>query len=273
MVWKWLLHNWLGVITAIGVLYGIVLSTYNFIEFRRTKKRRLDVKLAHGEFRDAPVGVGCHPMFFIEVANSGYSPVTIEAPYFELDNGQTYVPPEVTADVHFPFELNACKSCSRAVRYIDLVRFFGTSCGYKGEVWVYGAVRDLTGKIWKSKQAWPLGLRNGKQSNKSARMEQEAIHRSEGNWRSYLKYEGTTPYGDDRIRLLLNFLKESPGTIADSAAITVPLGLPAERMKLLEYCWEEKLIDCEPIQTEQHGIVDFVFIRITTQGREFIRSL
>jgi hypothetical protein len=38
---KFILKNWIEIITAVGILYGIVLSTYNFIDGRKAKKLRL----------------------------------------------------------------------------------------------------------------------------------------------------------------------------------------------------------------------------------------
>jgi hypothetical protein len=188
MIGKWLSHNWLGLITATGILYGIIMSTYNFIENRKTKKRRLDVKIAYGEFRDAPIGTSSHPMLFIDVANIGYCPVTINAPYFELPDGRTYVPPEPLTIIRFPFELNAGKSCSVAVRAAELMNFFGKSCGYAGEVQLYGVVQDATEDVWKSKRPWRLGLRDGKQGKREMNLERKATEQSEGNRREYGKY-------------------------------------------------------------------------------------
>lgn len=273
MILKWLGRHLLEVVTAIAAAYGMVMSTYNLIVLRRTKQRRVRLRISYGFFRDAPVGLSSHPMFFIDVSNPGYSSATVEAPYFESKKGQVYKPPELTADAHFPFELGPGKSCSRAVSYMDLVRFFGTSCGLKGEVWVRGVVRDQTGKVWRSRQAWPLGLRNGKRKRRSARKEQEAIDNGEKNWRSYLKYEDPVPFGTERLKHLLNFLKERNTPVENSTALGVPIGPPAERIALLEYCRKQGLIDCQPIQTDQGGIEDFVFIEITGKGRELRKSL
>lgn len=273
MIWKWLGRHWLEVVTAIAATYGMVMSTYNLIVLRRTKQRRVQVKVSYGCFREAPIGLSTHPMLFIDVSNPGYSSATIEAPYFESKKGLAYKPPALTADVQFPFELGPGKSCSRAVMYMDLVHFFGTSCGLKGEVWVHGIVREMTGKVWKSRHAWPLGLRNGKRKNRSSRLEQEAINDGEGNWRSFLKYEDSVPFGTERLKILLNFLKERTTPVENSSALSIPIGPPTERMALLEHCWKEGLIDGQPIQTDQGGIEDFVFIKITGKGREFLKSL
>ena len=45
---KWLLKNWLGVITAI-------VTGYNLIELRKTKRRRLKVTITRGDKDDGPV--------------------------------------------------------------------------------------------------------------------------------------------------------------------------------------------------------------------------
>ena len=273
MIWKWLERHWLEVVTAIAAAYGMVMSTYNLIVLRRTKQRRVQLRISYGFFREAPIGLSSHPMLFLDVSNPGYSSATIEAPYFESKKGLAYKPPELTADAHFPFELGPGKSCSRAVRYIDVVHFFGTSCGLKGEVWLHGVVRDLTGKLWRSRQAWPLGLRNGKRRRSSTRIEQETIDKSEGNWRSFLKFEDPVPFGTERLKILLNFLKEQNTPVESSARLNIPIGPPAERIALLEYCRKEGLIDGQPIQTDQFGVEEICFIKITGKGRECLKSL
>jgi|GEM_PF-5334080 hypothetical protein len=42
MVGRWLANNWLAVLTALGILYGIGMSTYNFVELRRIRRRILE---------------------------------------------------------------------------------------------------------------------------------------------------------------------------------------------------------------------------------------
>jgi hypothetical protein len=162
MIWKWLLHNWLGVITAIGVLYGIVMSTYNFIVNRKTKQRRLTVTITRGFKPDEPGNISIHPLLFINVSNPGYRTVTINAPYFELPYGQKLEFPHPLADVDFPYELQECKSCRLWAKETDVIQFFAISCGYSGEVHLRGAVLDATGRVYKSKKTFRLDLRDGK---------------------------------------------------------------------------------------------------------------
>lgn len=185
MIGKWLSTHWLEVLTAAGILYGIVLSTYNLIVHRKTIGRRLDVKITYGQFRDAPDGLRCQPMLFIDVANIGYTPVIVDEPYFILADDRIYSPPKRVSDVQFPHELNTCRRFSLAAREADIRDFYGTSCGYKGEVFIYGAVKDQTGKVWKSKKPWRLGLRDGKQTKRGNKLEWKAIGECEGNYREY----------------------------------------------------------------------------------------
>jgi hypothetical protein len=154
MIWKWLQHNWYAVIAAVGILYGMVLSTHNFIETRKTKKRRLDVKITRGNWYDGPEDIRAYPLLFINVSNPGYTSVTIDAPYFELPDGTRYDLPEINADVSFPHELQQCKSCRRWFKEADLMQFYTTSCGKSGDLRLWGVVQDRTGKVWRSKKIW-----------------------------------------------------------------------------------------------------------------------
>lgn len=185
MILKWLGGHWLDLLTAVGILAGLALSLYNFIIQRKTIGRRLDVEVTYGQFKDAPDGLRCMPMLFIDVANIGYTPVTIDAPYFILRDGKSYSPPKRVSDVRYPHELNTCKKFSLAAKEADIRQFYGTSCGYKGDVLIYGAVKDQTGKVWKSMKPWRLGLRDGKQTKKGNKLEWKAIRESESNFREY----------------------------------------------------------------------------------------
>ncbi|MGB8958212.1 MAG: hypothetical protein WCC00_04280 [Candidatus Aminicenantales bacterium] len=185
MIWKWLGAHLFEVISAVGIVGGVGFSIYKFIVHRKTLGRRLDVKITYGQFRDAPDGLRCMPMLFIDVANIGYMPVTVDEPYFILADDRTYSPPKRVSDVQFPHELNISRRFSLAAREADIREFYGTSCGYKGEVLIYGAVKDQTGKVWKSKKPWRLGLRDGKQTKKGNRLEWKAIGECEGNFREY----------------------------------------------------------------------------------------
>ena len=157
MILNWIRKNWLAILTAIGILYGMGMSTFNFIENRKTKKRRLDIKINRGYLPDGPQHIRAHPLLFINVSNPGYKPVTIEAPYFELPDGTRYDYPEIMADVQFPHELQECNSCRRWIKEADLIQFYTTGCGKTGELQLRGVVKDKTGKLWKTKKIWKRG--------------------------------------------------------------------------------------------------------------------
>lgn len=190
MIGTWLSGHWLDVLTAAGIITGLVLSIYNFIIHKKTTGRRLEVKITYGQFRDAPEGLRCQPMLFIDVANVGYCPVTVEEPFFIITDGKALTPSEIVSDVRYPHELNTCKRISLAAREADIRNFYGASCGYIGEVQIYGAIKDQTGKVWRSKKPWRLGLRDGKQSERGHGLEWEAISKCESNYRDYKDASG-----------------------------------------------------------------------------------
>lgn len=155
---KWLLRNWLEVITAIGILYGIVMSTYNFVESRKAKKRRLAVHISMGWI---PIGGDLgDDMIMLEVTNPGDRTVTINAPYIKLPGGKNMITPWPTASVKFPYELPEGKNCFLWVKRSE-VKLNLVKQGYSGKVPCRGAVQDATGKKpYLSKKTLKLDLKN-----------------------------------------------------------------------------------------------------------------
>jgi phage portal protein BeeE len=82
------------------------------------------------------------------------------------------------------------------------------------------------------------------------------------------------PIDKDAVRNLLEFLEQKyPNTVDNSAAITTPFVNPTEVMKLLHFCWEDGLIECSPIKSDQKGIEDFAFIKISSKGIRHLRGI
>lgn len=149
---KWIEKNWLGVVTAIGILYGMGMSTYNFFVSRCTKKRRLRVTITRGDKNDGRELMRGDDLLFINVINPGYIPVTINKPYFEMPEDTTYEPPGLLSDVSFPYGLLAGQRCRAWMKETDVAEYYTKACGLKGEVRLRGMVQDETEKVWKSKK-------------------------------------------------------------------------------------------------------------------------
>jgi hypothetical protein len=153
---KFILKNWIEIITAVGILYGIVLSTYNFIDGRKTKKRRLAVKISGGWLTYGP-GALSDDMVLIDVTNPGDRMVTVNAPYLKLPGKKTMITPIPTASVTFPHELVEGKNCLLWMKRAEVESEL-KKIGYSGKVRVRGAVHDATGRVYTSKKAWTFKL-------------------------------------------------------------------------------------------------------------------
>jgi hypothetical protein len=158
---KWLLKNWLGVITAI-------VTGYNLIELRKTKRRRLKVTITRGDKDDGPVEKQGKNLLFINLINTGYVPVTVKKPCFLMPKDNTFDSQGLVSDVEFPHEVLACQSCSAWIREGDVIQFFTKACGLKGEVQFKGVVQDVAGSVWKSK-TWRLDKEMAAERKKYAR--------------------------------------------------------------------------------------------------------
>jgi hypothetical protein len=161
MILNWLLKNWLAVITAIGILYGIGMSTYNFLDNRKTKKRRLKVNISYGWI---PMGGDLgDPMVLLEVVNPGDRNVTINTPYIDLPHGKHLITPWPLSHVTFPYELPEGKNCATWSKESQ-VREALVKSGHKGKVPLRGAVREVTGKKFKSKETIEFDVETPKKS-------------------------------------------------------------------------------------------------------------
>jgi len=148
--------------------FKTVISTFNFFESIRTKKRRLTVTIIRGDQDDGPEEKRGRDLIFINVVNPGYVPVTINRPYLEMSDGTPYKPPGLMSDVSFLYDLQAGKPCRAWIKERDVMEFFTKACGLQGEVQFRGVVQDGTGKVWKSKK-WRQDKEIAKERKKIAK--------------------------------------------------------------------------------------------------------
>jgi hypothetical protein len=159
MVGKWLLKHWLEIITAIGILYGMGMSTYNFLANRKTKKRWLKVKISAGWI---PAGGDLgDPMVLLEVVNPGDRTVTINTPYIKLPDGKSLITPWPLSHVRFPYELAEGKNCFMWVKESEIAKNL-LKQGYKGKIKLRGMVNDATGTTYKSKKPYTFDIAKGR---------------------------------------------------------------------------------------------------------------
>ena len=150
-----ILRHWLEIITALGILYGMGMSTYNFLDSRKTKKRQLKVKLLFGF---TPIGGDLgDPMLLLKVMNPGDRTVTINAPYIKLPDGKNLITPWPLSHVRFPYELEEGKNCVTWMKESE-VRENLLKMDYTGKVELLGAVDDATDTTYRSKKTYTFDL-------------------------------------------------------------------------------------------------------------------
>jgi len=160
MIIKWILKNWLGIITAVGIIYGIIFSTYNFFESRRGKTRRLKVRVSGGWPISIAGELSKDDMIIIDVINPGERTVTIQTPYLMLPDKRSIVSPFFTDSARYPYELHEGKNCHLWMKRKEVLDSL-LNRGYKGKVRIKGAVEDLTGKVYMSKTSYKIKIEAG----------------------------------------------------------------------------------------------------------------
>jgi hypothetical protein len=153
---EWFSQNWYELVVAFGVLYGVLMSTYNFFDNRGRKKRIVEVKVSGG-WRALQRGGLSEEMIFINLSNPGDRAVTVDLPYLKLPKGESLVTPIPLASVSFPFELCEGKKCSLLMTRADVIENL-IKAGYKGKVPLIGVVRDLVGNEYESKKPYTLDI-------------------------------------------------------------------------------------------------------------------
>lgn len=80
----------------------------------------------------------------------------------------------------------------------------------------------------------------------------------------------------DSIKQLLAFLEEKyPNSVADMESLKKAAPPQVNRDQLFRtmfFCWEERFINCTPIE-ESGTVVDFHNIRITSTGIRYLRGI
>jgi hypothetical protein len=79
------------------------------------------------------------------------------------------------------------------------------------------------------------------------------------------------PIDNEPVDFLLQYLYESPQKSTDPRAIPVLYVKPEDRMKLIQYCVEKGFADADPIRTEQEGVVEYLNLRITAEGIDYLK--
>jgi len=79
------------------------------------------------------------------------------------------------------------------------------------------------------------------------------------------------PIDNEPVDFLLQYLYENYPKSVNPRAISALYVKPADRMKLIQYCHEKGLIDGESISTEQEGVVEYIDLRITAEGIDYLK--
>ena len=154
-MFKWIAMHWPQLITAVVAIYGAILATLNHINYRKEKRRLIQIKMSWGLL--AYPETLSDPMFLIDIANPGYRPVTVNTPCIRLPSGESLIFPWPTAEVRFPYELQEGKNCMLWAKESEIIRSLKQK-GYSGKIKLRAEVHDQTGKKYKSKKAMKLNL-------------------------------------------------------------------------------------------------------------------
>ena len=156
----WISQNWDELIVAFGVIYGVIMSTYNFIESKKKKRRIVKVKVSHGWLPSRASGLG-EEKILIKVYNPGERAVTVNLPFLRLPRGESIVTPIPIASVQFPFELQEGKDCTLFMGRRDVEESL-IKRGYVGKISLFGMVDDLIGNEYKSRKPLKLEIKEEK---------------------------------------------------------------------------------------------------------------
>lgn len=138
------------IVVAAAALYGAVLSTFNLVVSRREKRPRLEVTFADGvEVRGGQVG---GRQVFIQVANIGQRPATVNAPRLRIPNGgQILFWPSERSDTKFPCDLQEGRSCKIWEDRAEIIAAL-TRSGFTGKLELFAEVDDAVGHTFRSKK-------------------------------------------------------------------------------------------------------------------------
>lgn len=144
------------IIVAIVAVYGAVVSTYNFLIYRRSTEVSLKVKLSYGAC-DYPYAVltmphysNSTPHLVLDVANNGTRPVTIRVPFFKLPNNRQLIIRNPYSAVNLPHELLEGRDCVMWTEVRTIANALKDE-GFSGIFKLVGSVHDAVGNTYKSK--------------------------------------------------------------------------------------------------------------------------
>ncbi|MBV5348837.1 hypothetical protein JZU61_04175 [bacterium] len=142
-------------LTATIAIYGAVLASFNFYREQQKLKRKIKVNLSTG-YPTSNSGLG-NFVIVLEFVNHGYKTVTVNSPELKLPDGKTIIMPNPDSNVLFPHSLEEGKN---ALVWIEIERLQKEliNDGYHDTVKIKGAIRDQTGKYFRSKGWMKISL-------------------------------------------------------------------------------------------------------------------
>jgi len=79
------------------------------------------------------------------------------------------------------------------------------------------------------------------------------------------------PIDNEPVDFLLQYLYENYPKSVNPKAISALYIEPTDQMKLIQYCHEKGLIDGQSISTDQEGVVEYLNLRITAEGIDYLK--
>ena len=144
--------DWIEIIIALVALYGALLSTWNFVQNIRSRKRKLTVQIEKGRSASG------QDIIIMRIKNPpGYATVTFDSPQFILPNDKIVMIGNPLNGVRFPYELTGGNHCPIIYLKQDVERG-AKSFEYSGVIELRAKVVDGADKAYISKTPFKLDL-------------------------------------------------------------------------------------------------------------------
>ncbi len=144
--------NCTEIIIAVAAAYGALLSTWNFFQNIRGRKRKLTVQIKEGRSNSE------QDIINLWVKNPpGYATVSFDSPQFILPNDEVFIIANPLNNVRFPYELAGGNHCPIIYSKQDVISG-ATNAGYSGITELRAKVLDGADKAYISETPFELDL-------------------------------------------------------------------------------------------------------------------